>query len=94
MHTPTLQTDKQRLQSFPVVKFPVVKPGKLPHKKTNSPATTIPLKDKSAADVTDKMALIPAGTFMMGSNGDEWSRNWESPQHKVSVKSFIWIHMK
>lgn len=88
MHTPALQTDKQRLQSFPVVKFPVVKPGKLPHKKTNSPATTIPLKDKSPVDVTNKMVLIPAGIFMMGSNGDEWSRNWESPQHKVSVKSF------
>ncbi|HAY3543477.1 formylglycine-generating enzyme family protein [Elizabethkingia anophelis] len=57
-------------------------------KKTNSPATTIPLKDKSPVDVTNKMVLIPAGTFMMGSNGDEWSRNWELPQHKVSVKSF------
>lgn len=44
-------------------------------KKVNPPTTTISLKDKSATDVTNKMALIPAGTFMMGSNGDEWSRN-------------------
>ncbi len=37
---------------------------------------------------TKKMVLIPAGTFMMGSNGNEHAMRRESPQHQVHVNSF------
>ncbi|MFP9115243.1 formylglycine-generating enzyme family protein [Flavobacterium sp. RHBU_3] len=36
----------------------------------------------------NKLILIPAGTYMQGSNGDKWALPRELPQHEVSVNSF------
>lgn len=44
--------------------------------------------EKSTKTLKKKMVLIPAGTFMMGSNGDEHTLKRELPQHPVKVNSF------
>ncbi|MDE5439106.1 formylglycine-generating enzyme family protein [Elizabethkingia meningoseptica] len=57
--------------------------------KANTDSAPVSLQGKSnIPGVPYGMALIPAGSFNMGSNGDEWAREWEFPQHEVSVKSF------
>lgn len=42
----------------------------------------------SLKKIENKLILIPEGTYMQGSNGDQWALDRELPQHKVKVNSF------
>jgi len=41
--------------------------------------------------VPEGYALIPAGTFMMGSPTDEWFRRTDETQHEVTLSKSFWI---